>query len=83
MPHPVGALSFYDATEAPSGERAHTVGARVGETALNHLPPKLIRTYDRNTYAAEKRAALDLWAAHLAVAVAQASRANVTRLVKN
>jgi phosphoglycerate dehydrogenase-like enzyme len=25
---------------------------------LNHLPPKLIRTYDRNTYAAEKRAAL-------------------------
>jgi hypothetical protein len=63
--------------------RTLAVGAHVAEAALNHLPPKLIRTYDRNTYAAEKRAALDLWAAHLAVAVAQASRANVTRLVKN
>jgi integrase len=52
----------------------------VAEAALNHLPPKLIRTYDRNTYAAEKRAALDLWAGHLAVAVAQASGANVARL---
>jgi integrase len=52
----------------------------VAEAALNHLPPKLIRTYDRNTYAAEKRAALDLWAGHLAVAIAQASGANVTRL---
>ena len=31
----------------------------VAEAAVNHLPPKLIRTYDRNTYATEKRAALD------------------------
>lgn len=56
------------------------VAPHVAEAALNHLPPKLIRTYDRNTYAAEKRAALDLWAGHLAVAIAQASGANVTRL---
>jgi hypothetical protein len=49
---------------------------------LNHLPAKLIRTYDRNTYAAEKRAALELWANHLAVAIAQASGANVTALRK-
>jgi len=49
---------------------------------LNHLPPKLIRTYDRNTYAAEKKAALDAWAAHLKVAVAQASGANVTAIRK-
>ena len=56
------------------------VEPHVAEAALNHLPPKLIRTYDRNTYAAEKRAALDLWANHLAVAVAQASGANVTTL---
>jgi integrase len=52
----------------------------VAEAALNHLPPKLIRTYDRNTYAAEKKAALDLWANHLAIAVAQAAGANVSRL---
>jgi len=44
------------------------------------LPPKLIRTYDRNTYAAEKRDALERWANHLAVALAQASGANVTKL---
>jgi integrase len=58
------------------------VAPHVAEAALNHLPPKLIRTYDRNTYAAEKKAALDLWASHLAVAIAQASGGNVTRLEK-
>jgi integrase len=52
----------------------------VAEAALNHLPPKLIRTYDRNTYATEKRDALDKWASHLKVAVAQATGANVTTL---
>jgi integrase len=52
----------------------------VAEAALNHLPPKLIRTYDRNTYATEKRDALDKWASHLKVAVAQATGANVTAL---
>jgi integrase len=52
----------------------------VAEAALNHLPPKLIRTYDRNSYAKEIKTALDLWAGHLAIAVAQASGANVTRL---
>ena len=56
------------------------VQPHVAEAVLNHLPPKLIRTYDRNTYAAEKKAALDLWAGHLMVAVAQATGANVTAL---
>ncbi len=54
----------------------------VAEAVLNHLPPKLIRTYDRNDYGPEKRAALDLWASHLAVAIAQATGANVTRLAR-
>jgi integrase len=58
------------------------VQPHVAEAALNHLPPKLIRTYDRNTYATEKRDALDKWAAHLKVAVAQATGANVTALRK-
>jgi len=48
------------------------VQPHIAEAVLNHLPPKLIRTYDRNTYVAEKRDALDKWAAHLKVAIAQA-----------
>jgi integrase len=58
------------------------VQPHIAEAVLNHLPPKLIRTYDRNTYATEKKAALDLWASHLMVAVAQATGANVTTLRK-
>jgi integrase len=56
------------------------VQPHVAEAVLNHLPPKLIRTYDRNTYAAEKRDALDKWATHLKLAVAQATGANVTAI---
>jgi integrase len=52
----------------------------VCEAVLNHLPEKLIRTYNRNTYEGEKRAALDKWAHHLKTIVAQASGANVTTL---
>jgi integrase len=58
------------------------VQPHVAEAVLNHLPPKLIRTYDRNTYAAEKRDALDKWATHLKTMVAQATGANVTSLRK-
>jgi len=58
------------------------VQPHVAEAVLNHLPPKLIRTYDRNTYAAEKRDALDQWATHLKSVVAQATGANVTSLRK-
>jgi hypothetical protein len=58
------------------------VQPHVAEAVLNHLPPKLIRTYDRNTYAAEKKAALDLWAAHLKVVIAQATGVNVTAIRK-
>ena len=58
------------------------VQPHIAEAVLNHLPPKLIRTYDRNTYAAEKRDALDKWASHLKVAVAQATGANVTTIRK-
>ncbi len=58
------------------------VAPHIAEAVLNHLPAKLIRTYDRNKYASEKRAALDAWAGHLAVAIAQATGANVTSLRK-
>jgi integrase len=59
------------------------VQPHIAEAVLNHLPPKLIRTYDRNTYEAEKRDALDKWAAHLKLVVAQATGANVTAIRKS
>jgi hypothetical protein len=52
------------------------------EAVLNHLPPKLVRTYNRNTYQNEKRKALDTWAHHLKTIAAQATGANVTALKK-
>jgi integrase len=58
------------------------IAPHIAEAALNHLPPKLIRTYDRNKYEPEKRKALNDWAAHLKVAVGQATGANVTALRK-
>ena len=63
-----------------TGFGALGIAPHVAEACLNHLPAKLIRTYDRNTYAAEKKAALEAWANHLAIAVAKVSGANVTRL---
>jgi integrase len=54
------------------------IAPHICEAVLNHLPAKLIRTYDRNTYAAEKRDALDKWATHLRVAIGQATGADVT-----
>jgi integrase len=41
----------------------------VSEAILNHLPPKLVRTYDRNKYEAEKRGALNRWSAHVRLLV--------------
>ena len=58
------------------------VQPHIAEAVLNHLPPALVRTYDTNTYEAEKRRALELWESHLMVAVAQATGANVTPLRK-
>ncbi len=46
------------------------VAPHVAEAILNHLPPKLQRTYDTYDYGKEKRQALDLWADHLLKKVA-------------
>jgi integrase len=71
-----------------------TVATRMGdlgaqphviEAILNHVSGHkagVAGVYNRSTYAAEKKAALDLWASHLMVAVAQATGANVTALRK-
>jgi integrase len=53
------------------------------EAVLNHVgghKAGVAGIYNRSTYAAEKRAALDLWASHLQVAIAKASGANVRAL---
>ena len=44
---------------------------------MNHLPAKLIRTYDKNKYEPEKREALKRWATHISGAL---SGGNVTTL---
>jgi integrase len=54
----------------------------VSEAVLNHLPPKLVRTYDVNKYESEKRAALDAWAGHIRLILAQAEGANVVTMVR-
>jgi integrase len=55
------------------------VAPHIGEAVLNHLPAKLIRTYDKNRYEPEKRAALDRWAAHITALLA-GKRSNVVAL---
>jgi integrase len=55
------------------------------EAVLNHVSGHksgVAGIYNRNTYAKEKRAALDLWATQLNIALAKASGANVTTLRK-
>jgi integrase len=55
------------------------IAPHICEAVLNHLPAKLIRTYDKNKYEPEKRAALDRWAAHVEAIVA-GKRSNVVAL---
>lgn len=63
-----------------TGMGALGIAPHIAEGVLNHLPPKLIRTYDKNKYLSEKRAALDIWASRILTVVAKAKGANVTRL---
>jgi len=58
------------------------VAPHVSEAVLNHLPPKLTRTYDVNKYEAEKREALDTWANHIRLVLAQAEGANVVTMAR-
>jgi integrase len=61
------------------------VQPHVIEAILNHVSGHksgVAGIYNRSTYAAEKRAALELWASHLKVAIAQAAGANVSEMRK-
>jgi integrase len=53
------------------------VPPHVAEAVLNHLPAKLIRTYDRHSYEVEKRAALDRWTAHVEALLAGRVASNI------
>jgi integrase len=57
------------------------VAPHIAEACLNHLPEKLIRTYDKNRYEPEKRAAFNLWSAHVEAIVA-GKRSNVVVALK-
>ena len=67
---------------APSAPVLGAMGVQphVAEAVLNHLPPKLIRTYDRNPYGTEKRSALDAWSGHLQTILARADGGNVVSM---
>jgi integrase len=55
------------------------------EAILNHISGHksgVAGIYNRSTYATEKKAALDVWASHLKVAIAKADGANVVPLAK-
>jgi integrase len=59
------------------------VQPHVIEAVLNHIgghKAGVAGIYNRSTYATEKRAALELWASELKVAIARANGANVTKL---
>ena len=53
------------------------------EAVLNHASGHksgVAGIYNRSTYAEEKRAALDLWASHLRIAIAASEGGNVRKL---
>jgi integrase len=56
------------------------VAPHIAEAVLNHLPAKLVRTYDKNRYEPEKRQALNLWASHIEALIAGKSRSNIVAL---
>jgi hypothetical protein len=61
------------------------VQPHVIEAILNHVSGHksgVAAIYNRSTYAAEKRAALELWASHLQTTIAKVGGANVTKMRK-
>jgi integrase len=61
------------------------VQPHVIEAVLNHVSGSkagVAGTYNRSLYAPEKRAALDMWAGHVKLILAQAEGANVVKLQK-
>ena len=55
------------------------VEPHIAEACLNHLPAKLIRTYDKNKYEPQKRQAFDRWSAYVSALIA-GKRSNIVAL---
>jgi integrase len=67
---PAGDIILHDLRRtARSGMAACGVLDEVAERVLNHAPARLIGVYNRHTYEAEKRAALQAWADRLRLIV--------------
>jgi integrase len=67
LPH----WTFHDIRRSVSSHLAALgVTTAIREKVLNHAPPRLEATYDRYSYAAEKRQALQLWSDHFSAALA-------------
>lgn len=45
--------------------RGNLISDVVKDHVINHLRPKMERTYDKHDYSAEKREALEMWASHV------------------
>jgi integrase len=59
------------------------VAPHVVEAVLNHVSgfrAGVAGVYNKSSYSAEKRAALDLWGNHIRILLAQANGANITKL---
>jgi integrase len=54
---------------ARTGFGALGVPPHISEAVINHLPSKLIQTYDRNKYEAEKKRALNRWGRYVVALV--------------
>jgi integrase len=63
-----------------SGMSALRIDPEVAERVLAHVPARLRRTYDRHSYLAEKREALELWARRVQSIVNPDPPANVVEL---
>jgi integrase len=63
-----------------SGLQRLKIEPHIVDACINHLPPKLQRTYQTHDYEAEKRTALDRWAAHVDAVVNGKTIDNVVSL---
>jgi hypothetical protein len=84
--HDCGAACPVDIARFASNRRHRLAGLEVTEAVLNHISGSrggIAGVYQRHDWAAEKRTALDAWAAHvLAIAEQGTPASNVVKLTR-